>query len=151
MQRVLIIQCVIRKVSLLFSAIYAKCPYYLVLYMQRVLIVPDTRPGVRSPEARAHAWNSIRTHGQNVCTSFSYLYPLIPDLGIDTSPVYMIAHCDYHTHGPAKLTTMARLLPWQRVFPDPQERLEACVCSRQQPLDSPGPSPGLALSRGRSA
>jgi hypothetical protein len=30
MQSVLIIQCFICKVSLLFSALYAKCPYYLV-------------------------------------------------------------------------------------------------------------------------
>ena len=40
MQIVLIIQCFICKVSLLCtSALYAKCPYYVVLYMQSVLIM----------------------------------------------------------------------------------------------------------------
>ena len=39
MQSVLIIYCFICKVSLLFSALYAKCPYYLVLYMQSVLVI----------------------------------------------------------------------------------------------------------------
>ena len=39
MQSVLIIQCFVCKMSLLFSAVYAKCPYYLVLYMQSVLII----------------------------------------------------------------------------------------------------------------
>ena len=39
MQSVRIIQCLICKVSLLFSALYAKCLYSLVLYMQSVLII----------------------------------------------------------------------------------------------------------------
>ena len=39
MQRVRIIQCFICNVSVLFSALYAKCPYYSVLYMQSVLIM----------------------------------------------------------------------------------------------------------------
>ena len=39
MQSVHITLCFICKVSLLFSALYAKCPYYLVLYMQNVLII----------------------------------------------------------------------------------------------------------------
>ena len=39
MQCVLIIHCFICKVSLLFTALYAKCPYYLLYYMQRVLII----------------------------------------------------------------------------------------------------------------
>ena len=39
MQSVLIIPCFICKVSLLFSALYANCLYYSVLYMQSVLII----------------------------------------------------------------------------------------------------------------
>ena len=39
MQSVLIMQCFICKVSLLCSALYAKCPYYSVIYTQSVLIV----------------------------------------------------------------------------------------------------------------
>ena len=39
MQSVLIIECFICKVSLLFSALYAKCPCCLVLFMQSVLIL----------------------------------------------------------------------------------------------------------------
>ena len=39
MQSVLIMYCFICKVSLLCSALYAKCPYFVVLYMQRVLIM----------------------------------------------------------------------------------------------------------------
>ena len=38
-QSVLIVYFFMSKVSLLFSALYAKCPYYLVLYMQSVLII----------------------------------------------------------------------------------------------------------------
>ena len=39
MQSVLIMQCFIYKVSLLRSALYTKCPYYAVLYIQSVLIM----------------------------------------------------------------------------------------------------------------
>ena len=39
MRSVPITQCVICKVSVLFSALYAKCPYYLVLFMQSVRII----------------------------------------------------------------------------------------------------------------
>ena len=39
MQSVLIMQCFICKVSVLYSALYAKWPYYVVLYMQTVLII----------------------------------------------------------------------------------------------------------------
>ena len=39
MQSVRIILCFICKVSLLCSALYAKCPYCVVLYMQGVLIM----------------------------------------------------------------------------------------------------------------
>ena len=38
MQSVLIVECFICKVSLVLSALYAKCTYYSVLYMQSVLI-----------------------------------------------------------------------------------------------------------------
>ena len=34
MQSVVIIYCFVWIVSLLFNALYAKCPYYVVLYMQ---------------------------------------------------------------------------------------------------------------------
>ena len=34
-----IVQCFIYRVSLLCSALYAECPYYVVLYMQSVLII----------------------------------------------------------------------------------------------------------------
>ena len=34
MQRVRVIYCFICKVSVLFTALYAKCPYYVVLCMQ---------------------------------------------------------------------------------------------------------------------
>ena len=39
MPSVLIMYCVICKVSLLFSALYAKCPYHVLLYMQSVRIM----------------------------------------------------------------------------------------------------------------
>ena len=39
MESVLIIRCFICIVSLLFSALYAKCPYYVVLYVQSVHIM----------------------------------------------------------------------------------------------------------------
>ena len=39
MQSVLIMYCCICKVSLLCTAVYAKCPYYVLLYMQSVLII----------------------------------------------------------------------------------------------------------------
>ena len=39
MQSILIIHCMICKVFLLFTALYAKCSYYSLLHMQSVLII----------------------------------------------------------------------------------------------------------------
>jgi hypothetical protein len=39
MQCVLIVYCFICNVSLLCTALYAKCPYYVLLHMQCVLIM----------------------------------------------------------------------------------------------------------------
>ena len=56
MQSVLIMQCFICKVSLLCTALYAKCPYYVLLYTQ-TLAGPTGAPTSRAPTVLGQTWS----------------------------------------------------------------------------------------------
>ena len=53
MQRVLFIYCIIHKVSLLFSALYATCPYYVLLNMKSILIMYGSDALLQTEESKA--------------------------------------------------------------------------------------------------
>ena len=58
-------------VSLLFSALYATCPYYVGLYMQRVSLLIRRWPAWGVPWADFDAFFKVVMHGTDIESKFT--------------------------------------------------------------------------------